>query len=402
MHSWKQQKQTKGIGKASNAEHLLSVKNTKRLGPTILSSIEATRLQVPANLINDSEELELRSKPRDKQHVRHCRLETEKKLHECLRESDDEDSNVESDSEAIRKKKFKKPESHEKFKTKRVKRAFKVDSARADPVPEIELKRIENMKRNSDLMKSLGLESPSKTIRNSSQAKGGPKRKSGDAESIDPNWESSDDESPDEEPAAKIKHRPGGPRNSEKAQLGRACKKARPAVSATAAPAPVAPGSELEGRRLRVLIFTEDVGDKAWHQGEILRHRRRRGRDEHLVRWDTDGADDEWLYLPEEEYHVYAEGEEEAEAAERAEDAGAAGGYAPGDCVEVAAGDDGERVSYARLEEARGPDSWLVQWFYEPADLPPAALQTKLGRQVPENIKHIKSANTKYHHLLVY
>ena len=72
----------------------------------------------------------------------------------------------------------------------------------------------------------------------------------------------------------------------------------------------------------------------AWR--DILRHRRRRGKDEHLVRWDTEGAEDEWLCLAEEEHYVLAPGEEESAADDDAEAA-----YRPGGCVAVFAGGSG-------------------------------------------------------------
>ena len=274
----------------------------------------------------------------------------------------------------VQKKRLSKPSVSKLLKKKRAPPTFQYA---APQTPDIELKRNENMKRNAEIMKALGLDDLAAAVVRDKckERKPAPDAAASDDEASD--WEASEGNSADDERSAP-KKRASPP--SAAPRPTRACKKAKSTL-------PAAPGEELEGRRLRVRILTEDVGGLAWHHGEVLRHRRRRGRDEHLVRWDTDGADDEWLYLPEEEHHVFSPGEEEAEDAAAAtaaeEEGGGAAAYAAGDCVAVAAGDGGERVAFARLEAPRGAGAWLVQWFYEPADLPPEALATKLGRLVP-------------------
>jgi hypothetical protein len=156
------------------------------------------------------------------------------------------------------------------------------------------------------------------------------------------------------------------------------------------------PGAELEGRSVRVSIFTEDVAGMAWHEGEVLRHRRRRGRDEHLIRWETEAADDEWLYLPEETYELIDLEEFHKNDAELAQEE-CKRSLRPGDCVAVmydaGGGNGGRKMSFARLIERRaaaggggggggGSSSWSAHWFYGPEDLPKALLQSKAGKQV--------------------
>jgi hypothetical protein len=185
------------------------------------------------------------------------------------------------------------------------------------------------MIRNAEIMRSLGLEIAAEAVRETPQKK--QTAKVPKAAEEETSWNGSNVGSSDEESPKKRK--PAPPR-TEANRPGRSCKKAR---ASTAPPQPLTFGSELEGRRLRVHFHTEDVGGMACHHGsDILRHRRRRGKDEHLVRWDTEGAEDEWLCLAEEEHYVLAPGEEENAADDDAEAA-----YRPGGCVAVFAGGSG-------------------------------------------------------------
>jgi len=219
---------------------------------------------------------------------RRCRAETEKRLSDCVdKESSDEDS----DSQPILKKPFRKPPVDKEAK-KKTKIIGKVESV--DALPDIEVKCRENMIRNAEIMRSLGLEIAAEAVRETPQKK--QTAKVPKAAEDETSWNGSNDGSSDEESPKKRKPAPPG---TEANRPGRSCKKAR---ASTAPPQPLTFGSELEGRRLRVHFHTEDVGGMVCHHGDILRHRRRRGKDEHLVRWDTEGAEDEWLCLAEEEH----------------------------------------------------------------------------------------------------
>ena len=79
-------------------------------------------------------------------------------------------------------------------------------------------------------------------------------------------------------------------------------------------------GPEVVGRRLRVSVMTEDTGKNEWHYGELSAHRMRKGKGQHLIRWDTVGEKDEWIVLEEEEYYMYQLGEREHVDEEGAED----------------------------------------------------------------------------------
>lgn len=79
-------------------------------------------------------------------------------------------------------------------------------------------------------------------------------------------------------------------------------------------------GLEVVGRRLRVSVMTEDTGKHEWHYGELIAHRMRKGKDQHLIRWDTVGEKDEWIFLEEEDYHMYQLGEREHQHEDAFED----------------------------------------------------------------------------------
>ena len=79
-------------------------------------------------------------------------------------------------------------------------------------------------------------------------------------------------------------------------------------------------GLEVVGRRLRVSVMTEDTGKHEWHYGELIAHRMRKGKNQHLIRWDTVGEKDEWIFLEEEDYHMYQLGEREHQHEDAFED----------------------------------------------------------------------------------
>jgi hypothetical protein len=66
--------------------------------------------------------------------------------------------------------------------------------------------------------------------------------------------------------------------------------------------------------------MTEDTGKHEWHYGELIAHRMRKGKNQHLIRWDTVGEKDEWIFLEEEDYHMYQLGEREHQHEDAFED----------------------------------------------------------------------------------
>ena len=111
------------------------------------------------------------------------------------------------------------------------------------------------MIRNAEIMRSLGLEIAAEAVRETPQKK--QTAKVPKAAEDETSWNGSNDGPSDEESPKKRK--PAPPR-TEANRPGRSCKKAR---ASTAPPQPLTFGSELEGRRLRVHIHTEDVGGMA-------------------------------------------------------------------------------------------------------------------------------------------
>ena len=79
-----------------------------------------------------------------------------------------------------------------------------------------------------------------------------------------------------------------------------------------------------------------------------------------------------WLILPEEEYYLFAPGEQEDwESADQE--------FRVGDCVTVLCDDDaegcitneaGQNVSIGRLVERVSESTWTVRWFFHPHQVP--------------------------------
>ena len=308
---------------------------------------------------------------------RKCRLEANKKLAEFA-SAENEDSASSSESEAAASR-TPPPISRGQAKTKKPR--VECTPPPVTPLSEYELMRNENMRKNEEVMRLLGLETAATSVNRN--AKGGQsrgnKRAKADYDENDAwsarNAPTSSDE--DDVDARVVRKRPSRQEPGSRVMPPRAGK--QPPLKEHEAGATL--GSELEGRQIKVEIFTEDIGAKAWHMGEILRHRRRKGRDEHLVRWDTEGAEDEWLYLPEEVYHMFAPGEEEEQAAPQESE------FRPGDCVVLLAEDEAKggsksRTSYARLIERKAGGAWSVHWFYQASDIPRHILDSKHGRQL--------------------
>ena len=127
---------------------------------------------------------------------------------------------------------------------------------------------------------------------------------------------------------------------------------------------------ELVGRKIRVSVFTADVGRKEWHSAEIMQHRMRRGKHQHLVQWSAEGEDDEWLVLDEEDYQIVDAEDEELEDSNGDD-------FRVGDVVEtkVMGDKDKEEIGYVRLLERLGDEGgdgeimWKVHWLYLPSNV---------------------------------
>eukprot|EP00961_Rhodomonas_salina_P081788 1099419-Rhodomonas_salina.2 len=210
------------------------------------------------------------------------------------------------------------------------KRAAVSDDESDAEMPAYEKQRLQNMANNAKVLDDLGLSKMIATVkkktppaRRATPAKRNSKKqpsrwRDSDSESFEEEEDSAESDSDVEVVPPKKSKRTAFERPAQTAkQTSKKLSVAAPAVASAATrrssakPAVKYAGVNLKTRRIKVSIFTEDTNKDEWHFATITASRTKKGKLEHLVKWDTVGEDDEWLDLSEEKHYLFEEGEEE-------------------------------------------------------------------------------------------
>ncbi|EKX37029.1 hypothetical protein GUITHDRAFT_116755 [Guillardia theta CCMP2712] len=205
-----------------------------------------------------------------------------------------------------------------------------------------EEKRRQNIARNKELMRELGLQDTAKKL-DQGKDKARVKKKSKDDD--DESFQEDDDMMEEEEEVNGKK----SSRASKQAATKRG--KLQMMLAGQAAETVCADyGREIIGRAIKVSVFTVETSKNEWHYAEIVGHR--------------------WLKLDEEEFHLYAiddvpscdSGDEEEKDDENALDVKK---LKYGVCVAASCYEDGKIITeYARLLKKTTDNQWKVNWFF--------------------------------------